>query len=233
MNDRPGSRYVAEHRRGARRTAWHAAWACVPHPRLRAPEPCRARRGMGLTVNHSGISPDDKTRPKIKSLLLSEVPALPLASASGLCPPRARPVPSVSLSLTLFSPGPQTKHRRCKRISRNRRPRLARAGPSPGPIAVVLDGPSPSARTPLYGRPLDDESNLGWPSRVNRHASTVSHVLRIPAYGPPRIRGDRCVGAIHCVYTAYDSLVVEGSDITGGVSRSNLSFFGWLSRVWL
>ncbi len=153
--------------------------ACVPHPR---PSGHRSRAVHGVAWDLRLTFPEFRpttTRPKINSLLLSEVPAL----ASARLAPAARSRPTVSLSLTLFSPGPQTKHRRCKRISRNRRPRLARAGPSPGPIAVVLDGPSPSARTPRFGRPLVDESNLGWavtrqPPCVNRLACS-SHTRMV------------------------------------------------------
>ncbi len=42
--------------------------------------------------------------------------------------------------------------------------------------------PSPSARTPHHGRPLDDESNLGW--AVTRHPSCVTRLAssHLPAW---------------------------------------------------
>jgi hypothetical protein len=178
---------------GAGRRAAAASFAFPSHGRgmraASAPSGHRSRAVHGVAWDLRLTIPEFRpttTRPKIKSLLLSEVPAL----ASARLGPRARgPVPSVSLC----SPGPEIKHQRSKRTPRHRwavtRPSCCRPR-----RAVRRRAPAP--------RFTDAHSMTRaiWagPSRVTRHASPVSHP-RIYPLGPPRIRGDRCVWAIHCV----------------------------------
>ena len=172
-----------------------------------------AMSGVGLRLALVSGIPPTALRPKIKSLA---TPTLPVS--------RPRPGP---VRLSLCSPGPETKHQRCKRTPRHR---WAAIGLSPGPIAVVLDGPSVAER-PHHGRPLDDESNLGW--AVTRHPSCVTRLAssHLPAWSDAH----SAVTSVCGPYTAYDSLVIEGSDITDAVlRRSHPRTFGRkLSRVWL
>ena len=135
-----------------------------------------AVRGVDLRLTIQEFSPP--ARPKIKSL--AKPCSARLASAA-----RSRP------SLSLFARhGDQAP--------------TVRTEPAPPPPALgrhpaqyLLSSstgrPSPSNRTPLHGRQLDDKSNLGW--AVTRHPSRIltyphgppSRILTYP-HGPPHSR---------------------------------------------
>jgi hypothetical protein len=163
--------------------------------------PEHAVRGVGLRLALvSGIPP---TAPRLKIKSLAK-PTLPVS--------RPRPGP---VRLSLFArPGDQAPTEQTDPA-----PLLGRHQAQS--LSSSTGRPSPSARTPHHGRPLDDESNLGW--AVTRHPSRILAFTRL-------VRRAFAVTGVCGPYTAYDSVVIEGSDITGGIRRSHPRLF---SRVWL
>ena len=128
-----------------------------------------AVRGVDLRLALvSGIPPSTAPRLKIKSLAK---PTLPVS--------RPRPGP---VRLSLFArPGNQAPTEQTDPAPPLGRHQAQLLSSSTG-------RPSPSARTPLYGRPLDDESNLGW--AVTRHPSCVTRLAssHLPAWSAAHSR---------------------------------------------